>query len=101
MFYNKLNEESEDVNDIIILNDEEGLEIQFQFLDLIEYSGRDFVVTLPIDTYDNQNVIIFELFDNNDDPNTEEYVIVQDDNILEIVYAIFKHKFKDQFDFLD
>ena len=69
MFYNKLNEESEDVNDIIILNDEEGLEIQFQFLDLIEYSGRDFVV--------------------------------QDDNILEIVYAIFKHKFKDQFDFLD
>lgn len=101
MFYNKLNEESEDVNDIIILNDEEGLEIQFQFLDLIEYSGRDFVVTLPIDSYDNQNVIIFELFYNNDDPNTEEYVIVQNDNILEIVYAIFKHKFKDQFDFLD
>ena len=44
---NNINEEN--LDNIIILNDEEGNEIQFEFLDLIEYNSEEYVVLLPVD----------------------------------------------------
>ena len=35
------NMEGEEIDNIVILNDEEGNEVQFEFLDLIEYDGED------------------------------------------------------------
>ena len=37
---NNYNEESEEIDNIIVLNDENGEEVPFEFLDLIEYEGR-------------------------------------------------------------
>ena len=38
----------EEFSNIIVLNDENGNEVQFEFLDLIEYESEQFVVLLPV-----------------------------------------------------
>ena len=42
-------QEGEELDNIIVLNDENGDEIEFEFLDLIEYEGEEYVVLLPYD----------------------------------------------------
>ena len=43
---------------IITLNDEDGNEIKFEFLDLISYRQKDYVVMLPLEDSDGQVVIL-------------------------------------------
>ena len=40
--------EGEELDNIIVLNDEDGNEVEFEFLDLIEYEGEEYVVLLPV-----------------------------------------------------
>ena len=42
-----LNEELED--NIVTLKDDEGNDVDFEFLDVVEYEGNDYVVLLPIE----------------------------------------------------
>ena len=39
----------DDMDNIIILNDEDGNEVQFEFLDLIDYDEEEYVVLLPVE----------------------------------------------------
>ena len=41
--------EMEELDNIIVLNDEEGKEVKFEFLDLIEYENEEYVILLPTD----------------------------------------------------
>lgn len=34
-------------DNIVVLNDSDGNEVRFEFLDLIEYDGDEYVVLLP------------------------------------------------------
>lgn len=86
-----------DSDNIIILNDEEGKEIEFEFLDLIEYNGEEFVVLLPTDE-DADQVVILKV---EEDDEFESYVSIEDDSVLQTVFEIFKNRFKDEFNFLD
>ncbi len=38
----------EELDNIIVLNDEDGNEVQFEFLDLIELDQEEYVVLLPV-----------------------------------------------------
>ena len=42
------NFEGEELDNIIILNDEEGNEVKFEFLDLVELDDEEYVVLLPV-----------------------------------------------------
>lgn len=83
-------------DNIVTLNDEYGNEVQFEFLDLVEYNGEEYVVLLPADDEDGEVVIlkVEELDDDND-----SYTSVEDEGILMAVFQIFKNKFKEEFDF--
>ena len=98
-----LNEELED--NIIILNDEDGKETKFEFLDLIDLDDEEYVVLLPITEdgeEDEGEVVILKVEDNDDEDSEEEsYVSVEDEETLNKVLKIFKDKFKDEFDFVD
>ena len=93
---------NEELNDsIIILNDEEGNEVEFEFLDLIEYDGEEYVVLLPVEeTEDADEVVILKL-EETESEDEESYVSVDDEDVLNKVFAIFKEKFKDDFNFVD
>ena len=84
----------EELDNIIILNDEDGNEVQFEFLDLIELDGEEYVVLLPVEDEESENgeVVILKV---------ESYVSVEDEEVLNKVFEIFKEKFKDEFNFID
>lgn len=83
-------------DNIITLNDENGNEVEFEFLDLIPYRQNEYVVLLPIGDSDGQ-VVILQLKEIDDE--TEEYVGVENEFVLETVFALFKERNKDFFTF--
>lgn len=95
-------ENSEEIDNIIVLNDDEGNDVQFEFLDLIEYEDEEYVVLLPVeeDEQDSGEVVILKLEDSESE-DEETYVSVDDETILNKVFEIFKDKFKDEFNFTE
>ncbi len=92
--------ENEEMDNIIVLNDEEGNEVEFEFLDLIEYDGEEYVVLLPVEeAEDAGEVVILQVEDI--DSEEESYISVEDEETLNKVFEIFKDKFKDEFNFVD
>ena len=94
----------EEIDNIIVLNDENGEESKFEFLDLIEYEGEEYVVLLPVEEEQNDDdaveVVILKLEDTDSD-DEESYVSVDDEEVLNKVFELFKDKFKDEFNFVD
>lgn len=96
------NENQEELDNIIILNDEDGEESKFEFLDLIELDEEEYVVLLPVDEAEDDagEVVILKLEDTESE-DEESYVSVDDEEILNKVFEKFKEKFKDEFNFVD
>lgn len=88
--------EDEELDNIIEMTDEDGNEVSFEFLDLIEYEGKEYVFLCEPD---GNEVIILEVHAISEDE--EEYVAVEDEQVLEAVYNVFKEKYKDEFNFTD
>ena len=84
-------------DELFTLTDEDGNEIKFEFLDLIELENENYVVLYPVDN-DNEEVVILRVQETEGDQ--DEYLSV-DEKTLQTVYAIFKEKFKDVYDFQD
>ena len=96
--------ENEEIDNIIVLNDENGKEVKFEFLDLVELDDEEYVVLLPVaeeGEEEDGEVVILKLEDTDEDSDEESYVGVEDEEILNKVFEIFKDKFKDDFDFVD
>ncbi|MGN1270016.1 MAG: DUF1292 domain-containing protein [Clostridia bacterium] len=95
--------EGEELDNILVLNDEEGNEVEFEFLDLIEYEGEEYVVLLPVESEESEEageVVILKLEDSESEEE-ESYVSVEDEETLNKVFEIFKEKFEDEFNFVD
>lgn len=93
----------EELDNIIILNDEEGKEVKFEFLDLVELDNEEYIVLLPAEEADDDaegEVVILKIEDSENEEE-ESYVSVEDEEVLNKVFEIFKEKFKDEFDFVD
>ena len=91
----------EELDNIIVLNDENGNEVQFEFLDLIELDQEEYVVLLPVveeGEEDEGEVVILKIEDT-DSEDEETYVSIDDEATLNKVFEIFKEKFKDEFNF--
>lgn len=89
----------DELDTTIVLHDEEGNEVTFEFLDLIEYEDESYVILLPVDDEDG-DVVILKL-EATDDPEEEAYVPVEDEAALNAVFEIFRENFKDEFNFTD
>ena len=94
-------ENGEELDNIIVLNDEDGNEIEFEFLDLIPYEGEEYVVLLPNDEDDDAGEVVILKLEDTDSEDEESYVSVDDEEVLQKVFEIFKDKFKDEFNFID
>ena len=95
----------EEIDNIVTLNDEEGNEVKFEFLDLVELDDEEYVVLLPVTEEGEEEegeVVILKVEDSDDEDSDEEsYVSIEDEEVLSKVFEIFKEKFKDDFDFVD
>lgn len=91
----------EELDNIIILNDEDGNEVKFEFLDLIELDGEEYIVLLPTEEDDEDGEVVILKVEDTDSEDEESYVSVDDQDVLNKVFEIFKEKFKDEFNFID
>ena len=98
------NFDGEELDNIVILNDEEGNEVKFEFLDLVELDEEEYVVLLPVTEEGEEEEgegVILKVEDTDEEADEESYVSIEDEEILNKVFEIFKEKFKDDFDFVD
>ena len=97
--------ENEELDNVITLKDEEGNEVKFEFLDLVELNNEEYVILLPITTDGEEEegeVVILQIEDKDTSDDEEEpYISVEDESVLNEVFEIFKEKFKNDFDFVD
>ena len=82
----------EEETSIITLTDDNGVETAFEYLDCIEYQGKEYLVLLPAEE-DASEIVILEI--QPVDEENENYLAVEDEATLDAVYAIFKDRFKD------
>ena len=88
----------EEETSIITLTDENGEETAFEYLDCIEYSGKEYLVLIPAQE-DANELVILEV--EPVDEENENYLAVEDETILDAVYDIFKERYKDVLNFED
>lgn len=87
--------EEEEVS-ILTLTDENGQDVGFEYLDCIDYQGKEYLVLMPVD---EDEIVIMEV--EPVDEENENYLAVEDEAVLDAVYDIFKEKFKDILTFED
>ena len=84
--------EEEEESSILTLTDENGNDEDFEYLDCIEYEGKEYLVLMPEDELETQ-IVILEVEPVDED--NENYLAVEDEELLNAVYGIFKEKYKD------
>ncbi len=89
---------SEDEMNILVLTDENGVETEFEYLDVIEYQGVEYLVLLPTEE-NNDEIVILEI--EPVDEENENYLAVEDEQTLAAVYEIFKERYQDVLTFAD
>ena len=88
----------EEESSTLVLTDENGEDITFEYLDCIEYEGIEYLVLLPAE--DDSNEIVILQIEPVDEEN-ENYLAVENEDILDAVYDIFKERYKDVLTFED
>ena len=88
----------EEESSILTLTDENGEDMYFEYLDCIEYDGKEYLVLMPAEE-DANEIVILEV--EPVDEENENYLAVEDEAVLDAVYAIFKDRFKDVLTFED
>lgn len=80
----------EEETSILTLTDENGEDVDFEYLDCIDYQSKEYLVLMP---EGEDEIVILEVEPVDED--NENYLAVEDEETLDAVYAIFKEKFKD------
>lgn len=88
----------EEEEGVLLLTDENGDEIAFEYLDCIDYEGKEYLVLMPMEE-DTGEVVILEV--EPVDEENENYLAIEDEALLNTIFEIFKEKFKDQLEFED
>ena len=81
---------------LITLTDDEGNEVEVEFLEVVEFEGEENIVLIENDE-DADEVVILKI--NAIDEDTEEYVSIDDDELLQSIFEIFKQKYEGEIDF--
>ena len=87
----------EDEN-LLTLTDENGNEETFEYLDVIEYEGKEYLFLLPAEE-ESSEIVVLEI--EPVDEENENYLPIEDEAVLTAVYNIFKEKYADEFEFAD
>ena len=91
-------EEFDELDNIVVLTDEEGNDVEFEFLDVVQVDDKEYVILLPVEEIENGEVVIFRIEGEGED---ESYIGLEDENEAEKAFQAFKEKAKDDFNFAD
>ena len=82
----------EEETSILTLTDENGQDVEFEYLDCIEYMDTEYLVLMPVES-ESAEIVILQV--EPVDEENENYLSVQNEDILNAVYQIFKEKYED------
>lgn len=85
-------------DNLLTLTDENGEETEFEYLDSVEYEGAEYLILTPTGEESGQ-VVILQV--EPVDEETENYLALEDEALLNAVYAIFRERYKDVLTFED
>lgn len=85
------NEEMEE-SGILTLTDENGQDVDFEYLDCLTYEDKEYLILMPADDPATE-IVILEVVPV--DEENENYIAVEDEAVLDAVYGLFKEKYKD------
>jgi uncharacterized protein YrzB (UPF0473 family) len=94
---------TEERDDIVVLLDEDGEEVEFEHLDTVELNGNEYIVLLPLDVEESDDetdadeIVILKI-EHNDD-GEDSFVSVEDEEELNSVFEEFKLRAEEEFDF--
>ena len=91
-------EQEQEETEILTLTDENGNDVDFEYLDCLEYQDKEYLVLMPADEAETQ-IVILEVAPVDDE--NENYLAVEDEAVLDAVYGMFKDKYKDVLTFED
>ena len=89
-------------SNIVTLKDENGEDFKFEFLDLVEYDGEEYLVLMDPDTPEDEAgmVDILKVVES-ENPEEETYESVDDSETLDAVFELFRAKNQNRFNFAD
>jgi len=88
-------------DDIVVLIDEDGEEVEFEHIDTIEMNGNEYVVLVPLeegeeDDQEEEEVVILRVDHSEDGEDT--FVTIEDDDELEEVFDEFQSRLEEEFE---
>lgn len=97
----------EERENVIVLVDEDGEEVEFEYIDNIELNGSEYVVLMPMVVDEDQSeeeineeeVVILKV--DQDDEGVESFVSIEDEDELNEVFEVFKVKLQEELELLD
>ncbi len=87
-------------DNIIMLEDENGEEVEFEHLDTIEMNETEYVVLLPVEVEDDEGEVVI-LKVEQDEEGEDVLAAVEDMDELNVVFEEFKLRMEDEFDFVE
>ena len=90
---------NEEEMNVLTLTDENGVDTEFEYLDVIEYQGTEYLFLMPLDEDEQEGIVILQI--EPVDEENENYLAVEDEATLEAVYALFKERYQDILTFAD
>lgn len=93
----------------MVLSDDDGVEVEFEYIGSVDYEGAEYVVLLPVeDDEDGEAEVLIlkvetttEVDENGEEYEDEQYVSVESEDVLDAVFEIFKSENADAFDFVE
>jgi uncharacterized protein YrzB (UPF0473 family) len=90
----------EERDDIVILVDENGDEVEFEHIDTIEMNGNEYVVLAPLgeevtEETDEEEIVILKVDHNEDGEDT--FVTIEDDDELDDVFEEYQSRIEEEF----
>lgn len=100
MSENNTPEMMEEESEIMLLTDEEGNEVPFELLDVIDYNGEQFAVFFPVEEQDENEddgeVVILKVTPHDD--GTADMESIDDEAKLDAVFEIFMEHVREEFE---
>ena len=86
------------LDSVIHLVGPDGRDVAFEFVDAVKYQDRDYVVLLPAQEEDADEVVIMRV---EGEGEMQDFITRSDDREARAVFAIFREQCSDLFDFAD
>ena len=90
----------EERDDIVVLVDENGDEVEFEHIDTIEMNGNEYVVLAPYseeepEETDEEEIVILKVEHNGD--GEDSFVTIEDEEELDTVFEEFQARMEEEF----